>query len=179
MTLDCPAAQWRIGGIAGYNGGGGAITNCSVDSDILIKSAASSIQNVGGLLGYGNIAKFNGNTVKGNIKVEQAKVKVGGFVGSSNGGHTFENCVIDADVTTPSTDAWAGMFVGSAFSTANLTYTIGVATAPSYIIKGSTLNGAEIQNGIWGDNNAYLVGTAVARTANATAVSVVEAVPAN
>ena len=179
MTLDCPAAQWRIGGIAGYNGGGGAITNCSVDSDILIKSAASSIQNVGGLLGYGNIAKFNGNTVKGSIKVEQAKAKVGGFVGSSNGGHTFENCVIDADVTTPSTDAWAGMFVGSAFSTANLTYTIGVATAPSYIIKGSTLNGAEIQNGIWGDNNAYLVGTAVARTANATAVSVVEAVPAN
>ena len=71
------------------------------------------------------------------------------------------------------------MFVGSAYSTANLTYTIGVATAPSYIIKGSTLNGAEIQNGVWGDNNAYLVGTAVARTANATAVSVVEAVPAN
>ena len=177
MTLDCPAKQWRIGGIAGYNGGGGVITDCTVESDILIKSDATSIQNIGGLLGYGNIAKFSGNTVKGSVKAEQGKAKVGGFVGSSNGGHTFENCVIDADVAAPSTDSWAGMFVGSAYSTANLTYNIGSTSAPSYIIKGSTLNGNEIQNGVWGDKNAYLVGTAVARTVNATAVSVVETVP--
>ena len=177
MTLDCPANQWRIGGIAGYNGGSGVITDCTVESDILIKSAATSIQNIGGLLGYGNIAKFSGNTVKGSVKAEQGKAKVGGFVGSSNGGHTFENCVIDADVAAPSTDGWAGMFVGSAYSTANLTYNIGSTSAPSYIIKGSTLNGNEIQNGVWGDNNAYLVGTAVTRTVNATAVSVVETVP--
>ena len=169
LTLNMPASQARIGGIAAYNGGSGKCTRCTVECDIALQSDVTT-PHVGGMVGYSNPGKYIDCSYKGKVSV-RASGAAGGILGYTKGTQTMEGCKINAEFTYQ-TGAYAGLFIGS--SDAGKTYTLGTAEKPCQVVSGSKVGSTTVTAlDDATDAAGVLVGRKNAVTVNAANTSVV------
>ena len=169
LVSNMPCNAMRVGGIAGYNGGGSKCTGCSADCDITL-SAAVTTMNVGGMVGYSNPGKYIDCSYKGKISVTSGGY-IGGVLGYTKTNQTMEGCKVGAEITYGA-NTYAGLFIGS--SDAGKTYTLGTTEKPCQVVSGSKVGSTTVTAlDDATDAAGVLVGRKNAVTVNAVNTSVV------
>lgn len=167
IIIDCNGTgQWRIGGIFGYAGGGGACANNTVEADITLLGTSKGIHNVGGIAGYCAKNTYSGCTYKGTVTTNGGTDNsyVGGIVGRSNNEPMyFPGCTVKAVLQTGA-KTYAGVVDGD-LNAENRTANLGAEGNVTKILSGSSVNGVAVTSAL---EDNLLVGTRLAKTVEKT-----------
>ena len=147
ITVNCPDAKIRVGGLGGYvttaSRADGSTVKNTVECDITVTNAAKE-SCIGGITGYSNNTTKYHVSYKGTIKnkATNANVYFGGLAGTANGSQ-WRTCTLSATMVNEGT-ATFGLIASGAVSSSEYTIVLGSSGNPVNISKQSKFLGTSV-----------------------------------